>query len=292
MAAILAQQFVSAISMGCIYGLIALGYSFIWNAAGLVNVAQGNFVMFGAYIYGVTLSNKLNMPLVPALVLLVLSMGAFGVLCERVFYRPFAKASVRTTLVSLLALGMLMANAALIIWDPYPKGTKGPWGQAGLTIGGVSIFYQNIFIIVVTIVLLIAQHYFFKHTIYGKYVRAVSLDKSTAALIGIDTELSIALTFAYSSILAGLAGMLISPFLSIDASLANLGFKGFGACVVGSFSSTLGAMAGGLIIGFVEQIGTSYISSPYKDSIVYIVITLFLLFKPEGLFGRREVGSL
>jgi len=178
---ILAQQLVSALSLGCIYGLIALGYSFIWNAAGLVNVAQGNFVMFGAYIYGVTLSNWLKIPLLPSMILLMLSMGALGVFCERFFYRPFAKASVRTSLVSLMALGILMANLVLIIWNPYPKGTTGPWGQAGLTIGGVSIFYQNIFVIVATIGLLIGQQYFFRRTMYGKYLRAVSQDKATAA---------------------------------------------------------------------------------------------------------------
>lgn len=287
------QQIVSAMSIGCVYGLVALGYSFIWNAAGVVNLAQGHFVMIGGYIYGITLTNRLGLPLIPATILLVLTMGVFGVIAERVFYRPFTKANVRTALVALLALGMLLANAVLIIWDPYPKGTPGPWGQAGVTIGSVNIMYQNIFIIVMTVALLIGQWYFFKHTIYGKYLRAVSLDKATAALIGIDTERSIALTFAYSSILAALAGMLISPFLAISPQLANVGFKGFGACVVGSFSNTLGAMIGGLMIGFFEQFGSFYISSAYREAIVYIIITFFLLFRPEGLFGRKkEVGSL
>jgi len=292
-ASILAQEFVSALSLGCIYGLIALGYSFIFNAAGLVNVAQGSFVMYGGYIYGVTLSNMLHLPLIPSMILLMLSMGLMGVLAERLFYRPFAQASIRISLVGLQALGILMANAAIIIWNPYPKGTPGPWGQEGLTIQGVTILYQNIFVIVATIGLLAAQQYFFHRTVYGKYLRAVAIDKRTAALIGIDTDLAIGLTFAYSCILAGVGGMLISPFLSIDPTLGNLGFKGFGACVVGSFTSTMGAMAGGLMIGFVQVLATSYISSAYKESIIYLFITLFLLFRPQGLFGKKsELGSL
>jgi branched-chain amino acid transport system permease protein len=290
---ILLQQLVSAISIGCVYGLVALGYSFVWNAAGVVNLAQGHFVMLGGFLYGITLTNKLGLSLIPATFLLVITMGLFGILAERVFYRPFSKANIRTVLVALLALGMLLANLAIIIWDPYPKGTPGPWGQKGIMIAGASILYQNIFIIVMTLILLVGQHYFFKHTIYGKYLRAVSSDKATAALIGIDTERSIALTFAYSSILAAIAGMLLAPFLAISPQLANIGFKGFGACVVGSFSSTLGAMAGGLMIGFVEQFGSFYISSAYREAIVYLVITMFLLFRPEGLFGgKKEVGSL
>lgn len=290
---IIIQQFVSAISIGCVYGLIALGYSFVWNAAGVVNLAQGHFAMLGAFLFGVTLTNRLGISLVPATLILITTMAAFGVLTERVFYRPFSKANIRTILVALLALGMLLANLAIIIWDPYPKGTPGPWGQRGLVIGGASILYQNIFIIVMTLALLIGQHYFFKYTIYGKYFRAVSSDKATAALIGIDTERSIAMTFAYSAVVAGIAGLLIAPLMAISPQLANMGFKGFGACVVGSFSSTLGAMAGGLMIGFFEQFGSFYISSAYREAIVYVIITLFLLFRPEGLFGgKKEVGSL
>lgn len=292
-AAIVAQEIVSALALGCIYGLIALGYSFIFNAAGLVNVAHGSFVMYGGYIYGVTLSNTLHLPLIPSMIVLMLSMGLMGILAERLFYRPFAQASVRITLVGLQALGILMANAAIIIWNPYPKGTPGPWGQESLHLYGITISYQNIFVIVATLCLLVAQQYFFHRTVYGKYLRAVAIDKRTAALIGIDTDLAIGLTFAYSCILAGVGGMLISPFLSIDPTLGNLGFKGFGACVVGSFTSTMGAMAGGLIIGLVQVFAASYISSKYKESIIYLFITLFLLLRPQGLFGKKsELGSL
>jgi branched-chain amino acid transport system permease protein len=288
---ILLQQLVSGLALGCVYGLIALGYSFLFNAVGLINIAQGSFVMVGAFIYGVTLTNHLHMPFAASLPVLVVSMGLFGMLCERFFFRPFKRAHLRTVLVSLVALGMLLGNLALIVWGPYPQGTKGLFGQANLQIGSVSIFYQSIFIIVSTGLLLILQDYMFKRTMLGKVMRAVALDKDTAALMGVETDRAISLIFAYSSILGGIAGMLIAPFFSIDPFLQNIGFKGFGACIIGSFSSIGGAMAGGVLLGLVETLGAAYISSLYKDTIAFVLIIAFLIFRPEGLFGTRTEES-
>jgi branched-chain amino acid transport system permease protein len=290
---ILLQQLVSGLALGCVYGLIALGYSFLFNSVGLINIAQGSFVMIGAFIYGVTLTNWLQLPIVISLPALLISMGLFGMLCERFFFRPFKRAHVRTVLVSLVALGMLLGNLALIVWGPYPQGTKGLFGQASLRIGSVAIFYQSLFIIVVTALLLVIQHWMFRHTMVGKVMRAVALDKDTAALMGIETDTAISLTFAYSSILGGIAGMLVAPFFSIDPFLQNIGFKGFGACIIGSFSSIGGAMAGGLLLGLVETLGAAYFSSLYKDAIAFVFIIAFLIFRPEGLFGtRREESGL
>ena len=288
---ILFQQMVSGLALGCVYGLIALGYSLLFNAVGLINIAQGSFVMIGAYVYGVWFTNQFHWPFLPALASLILVMALFGMACERFFYRPFKRAHVRTMLVSLVALGMLLGNLALIIWDPYPKGTKGLFGQLTLRVGGVAIFYQSLFIIGATILLLILQHWMFKRTTLGKVMRAVALDKDTAALMGIETDMAISLTFAYSSVLGGIAGMLVAPIFSIEPFLQVIGFKGFGACIIGSFSSIGGAMAGGLLLGVVETLGAAYVSSLYKDAIAYAFVIAFLIFKPEGLFGKRGEES-
>ena len=289
--AILLQQLVSGLALGCVYGLIALGYSFLYNSVGLINIAQGSFVMIGAYIYGVWLTNTFHWPFLPALIVLIASMGIFGMACERFFYRPFKRAHVRTMLVSLVALGMLIGNLALIVWNPYPKGTKGLFGQTNLRIGEVSIFYQSLFIIGATLLLLILQHWMFTRTTLGKVMRAVALDKDTAALMGIETDTAISLTFAYSSVLGGIAGMLVAPIFSIEPFLQTIGFKGFGACIIGSFSSIGGAMVGGLMLGVVETLGAAYVSSLYKDAIAYAFIILFLIFRPEGMFGKRGEES-
>jgi branched-chain amino acid transport system permease protein len=285
------QQIVSGLALGCVYGLIALGYSFLFNAVGVINIAQGSFVMIGAFIYGVTFTNHLHASFALSLPMLIVSMGLFGMVCERFFFRPFKRAHIRTVLVSLVALGMLLGNLALIIWGAYPQGTTGLFGQATFHIGSVAIFHQSVFIIVATGLLLFLQDWMFKRTMVGKVMRAVALDRDTAALMGIETDQTISLIFAYSSILGGLAGMLIAPFYSIDPFLQNIGFKGFGACIIGSFSSIRGAMAGGILLGLVETLGAAYLSSLYKDTIAFVVIIAFLLLRPEGLFGTRVEES-
>lgn len=287
------QQLISGLAIGCAYGLIALGYSFIWNSVGLVNMAQGSFVMIGAFVFGVTLTNAMRLPFLPALFLFLIIMGLFGMVCERVFYRPLKKAHIRTVLVSLVALGMLLGNLALIIWGPYPHATQGPFGQRVLQIGSVSVLYQNLLIFTVTLALLGIQAYVFKRTLVGKVMRAVAQDKEAASLMGIESDFAVSMTFAYASILGGIAGMMIAPLFVIQTGLSALGFKGFGACVIGSFGAIMGAFAGGLILGVCEVMGASYISSLFRDTIVYLVIIAFLLFRPEGLFGsKREQSGL
>ena len=290
---ILVQQMVSGLALGCVYGLIALGYSFLYNSVGVINLAQGSFVMIGGYVYGVALTNKLHLPFPVALLVLVATMAAFGMTCERLFYRPFKRAHLRTLLVSLVALGMLIGNLALIIWSPYPQGTQGLFGQQTFTINGISIFYQSAFIFLVTGVLLAIQYWLFQRTTAGKVMRAVALDKETAALMGINTDRTVSFIFGYSSILGGVAGMLIAPVFSIDPFLQLIGFKGFGACIIGSFTSVPGAMIGGLLLGLIETMGAAYVSSLYKDAIAYAFIIAFLILRPEGLLGkRREAGGL
>lgn len=290
---VVVQQVVSGLAIGCVYGLIALGYSFLYNSVGIINLAQGSFVMIGGYIYGVFLTNSLKLPFVVSFPVLLATMAAFGMTCERLFYRPFKRAHIRTLLVSLVALGMLIGNLALIIWSPYPQGTKGVFGQDSININGVMIYMQSVFIFGMTIVLLIIQYWLFQYTMAGKVMRAVSVDKDTAALMGINTDRSVSLIFAYSSILGGIAGMLVAPVFSVDPFLQLIGFKGFGACIVGSFTSVYGAMIGGLMLGLVETFGAAYISSLYKDAIAYLFIIIFLIIRPEGLLGkRREAGGL
>lgn len=289
----LVQQLTNGVALGCIYGLIALGYSFIYNAIGLVNLAQGSFVMVGSFIYGVTLINNMKLPFFVAFFVLAVAMAIFGVICEMVFYRPLKNAHIRTVLVGLVALELLVGNLAMIIWGPYPRGTSGPFGHKLLAIGGISVSYQNIFIITVTLLLLVVQAIFFKKTILGKVMRAVAQDRDAARLMGIESDVVISATFAYSSILGGIAGMLVAPLFAIETGLASLGFKGFGACVIGAFSNILGAFAGGIILGTAEILGASYLSSVYKDSIVYLLIIAFLLLRPQGLFGKKkEHGGL
>lgn len=285
------QQLVSGLSLGCVYGLIALGYNLIWNAVSIVNMAQGSFVMMGAYIFGAFFKIKLGSPDLLAFIGMIIFMALFGMLCERLFYRPLKNAHVRTKLVALIALSILLGNLAIIIWGPYAMRVDGPFGQKLLSYGGVTISYQSIFIIIVTLILLVIQYFIFHKTTLGKVLRAVAQDKDTASLMGIETDQAVSFTFAYSAVLAGIAGMLITPVFMLETGLANLGFLGFGACIIGSFGEVTGALLGGLILGVFEIFSASYISSLYKGAIVYLLIIVFLLLRPQGLLGKGDEGS-
>ncbi|MGI6038340.1 MAG: branched-chain amino acid ABC transporter permease [Limnochordia bacterium] len=286
------QQLVGGVAMGCIYALVALGYTFIWNAVGIVNLAQGDFVTLAAFIYGISLVNHLGWPFALALVGVLLAMAVFGTSVEKVVYYPLRNAHPRTVMLSTLALSILMSNLILIVWGPYPLSTTGPFGHAILTIGDVSIPYQNIFIIAVSVVLLFLQHFFFNRTSLGKVMRAVAQNQEAATLMGIETSKIIAFTFAYSSALAGIAGVLVAPIFMISTDLGAIGMKGFASSVIGGFGQIFGAAFGGIFLGIVEILAASYISSLYKDAIVFLILILFLLVRPQGFFGRKGGESL
>lgn len=289
---LLIQQLIGGLAMGCVYALVALGYTFIWNAVGIVNLAQGDFVSLAAFIYGISLSNVLGWPFTLALLAVLVVMAVFGAGVEKVVYYPLRRAHPRTVMLSTLALSIMMANLILIIWGPYPLSTDGPFGTSLLSIGDVSIPSQNLFIIIVGVILLFLQNFFFTKTFLGKVMRAVAQNQEAAALMGIETSRIIGFTFAYSSALAGIAGVLIAPVFMISTGLGAVGTKGFASCVIGGFGQIFGAAIGGIFLGIMEVFAASYISSLYKDAIVFLVLILFLLVRPQGFFGRKGEESL
>ncbi|MGI6038473.1 MAG: branched-chain amino acid ABC transporter permease, partial [Limnochordia bacterium] len=225
------QQLTTGLAMGCIYSLVALGYTFIWNAVGIINLAQGDFVTIAAFAYAATFSNQLGLGFLPALIAVIMLMSTFGMSAERVVYSPLKDAHPRTVMLSTLALGILLSNLAIIIWGPYPVTTAGPFGQRLIRVGEVSISMQNLFVILVTLVLLVIQWLLFQRTTLGKTMRAVAQDREAATLMGIETDRTISITFAYSSSLAGIAGILLAPIFMVSVDLASVGMKGFASCV-------------------------------------------------------------
>ncbi|HHW14957.1 MAG TPA: branched-chain amino acid ABC transporter permease [Firmicutes bacterium] len=305
---IIVQQLISGLAYGCIYGLVALGYNFIWNAVGIVNLAQGDFVMVGAYLYAasfipafVKVSWLQGIP-TPwafwiALGLTALAMALVGVVAQRIVYYPLKDAHPRTILLSTVALSIFLKNFAIVAWGTYPIATAGLFGQKWLrfhlfSLGSVTVLYQYLFIFAFTGVLLLLQWLFFNRTTLGKTMRAVAQDRLAASLMGINTPGVIAVTFAYASILAGIAGVLLAPIFLVSQAMSNMGLKAYTASIVGGFGNLFGAVVGGLVVGVIEVLSASYISSIYKDALVFLVLILFLLLRPQGLFGKKVIESL
>lgn len=302
------QQLISGLAYGCIYGLVALGYNFIWNAVGIVNLAQGDFVMVGAYLYAasfipafVKVSWLQGIP-APwafwiALGLTGVAMALVGIVAQRIVYYPLKDAHPRTILLSTVALSIFLKNFAIVAWGTYPIPTAGLFGQKWLrfhlfSLGSVTVLYQYLFIFAFTGVLLLLQWLFFNRTTLGKMMRAVAQDRLAASLMGINTPGVIAMTFAYASILAGIAGVLLAPIFLVSQAMSNMGLKAYTASIVGGFGNLFGAVVGGLVVGVVEVLSASYISSIYKDALVFLVLILFLLLRPQGLFGKKVIESL
>jgi branched-chain amino acid transport system permease protein len=196
------------------------------------------------------------------------------------------------TLVAIIAtvgFGIFLKELARIIYGPEPLIYTGPFGDSMLSLGDIMIGWQQLLILLVVVALTIVQAIVLRHTMLGKVMRAVAVDRDTAALMGIPVQKVLAGTFAYSSVLAALAGMLLAPLFFVTTEMGSLvGLKGFVAMIIGGFGSIPGAILGGLILGVTENWSSYLLSSIYKDVIAFVLLLLFLSFRPQGLIPERN----
>jgi branched-chain amino acid transport system permease protein len=181
-----------------------------------------------------------------------------------------------------------MANSVLAIYGPEPQVLPGWFETPGFQFGPVYLDSQYLLIIAVTIVMVIFNFWFFERTMLGKKLQATSQDKEMASLLGISVSTMIMITFIYSAVLGGLAGILVAPVLFVSIQMGStIALKAFAATIIGGFGDVTGAIIGGLSLGIIETFGAAYISVPYKDGFAFLVLVLFLVFRPQGIFGER-----
>lgn len=285
----LTQITISGLAMGGIYALIALGYVFVWNTMAIVNFAAGEFVTFAAYIFVATFITQLGLPFFPALALTALVMAVLGAGFSRVVFARLQKQRTLVAIIATVGFGIFLKELARIIYGPEPLIYTGPFGDNMLSLGGIKIGWQQLLILLVVVALTIVQAIVLRRTMLGKVMRAVAVDRDTAALMGIPVQKVLAGTFAYSSVLAALAGMLLAPLFFVTTEMGSLvGLKGFVAMIIGGFGSIPGAILGGLILGVTENWSSYLLSSMYKDVIAFVLLLLFLGFRPQGLIPERN----
>jgi branched-chain amino acid transport system permease protein len=284
------QLLFAGLAIGGVYALVALGIVLIYRATNVVNFAQGEFSMLGAYAL-FTLWQGTGINYFAAMVLALVIMAALGLLFELGVYYPLRNRSFLPVIIATIGASIMMQNGALAVFGPSPAkirpvieaGTTG-----GVTLGGVFFDYQYVVILVVTLLLVGLQYLFFEHTLLGKKMQATSQDKDMARLLGIPVAWMIAVTFIYSTLLGGLSGMLVAPIFFVTHKMgATLGLKAFAATICGGFGDVRGAILGGLALGVVESFGAAYISVVYKDGFAFLVLILFLLLRPQGIFGEK-----
>jgi branched-chain amino acid transport system permease protein len=279
------QLLFSGIAMGFVYALCALGIVLIYTSAGVVNFAQGSLVMLGAYI-GVTMLTGLGLPMFWAIVASAIVMGFVGVVFERVAYYPLRHEDMTIVIISTIGVSVLLNDGVYVLWGRAPLFFPPLASGAPLNIFGAYVPPQNIAIAMVTLALLAFQTMFFKRTWLGRSMRAVAQDQTTASLMGIRVPRIIDITFAYSTILATIAGIFAAPLFFVSPAIAIVLSKAFASTVVGGFGSIPGAIVGGLSVGIVETFAAYYLSSAYRDAWAFLLLIIFLLFRPQGIFGE------
>ncbi|MDB4896655.1 MAG: amino acid/amide transporter rane protein 1, family [Firmicutes bacterium] len=272
---------------GGVYALLAVSLILIWNASGVVNFAQGEWLMFGAFI-GAWLVSKLHINVVLALLLTALLVGALGYLLEVTTYHPLRGQPHKSQVIATIGVSVALENLAMVIWGVYPISMPPLFGKEPIHFLGATLLPQEIGISVVTILLLGVLGLVMTRTMFGKQVRAVSNDEQAAQLLGLPVNRILRLTFAASGVIAGIAGFLVAPLYFATTTMgASLLLKTFAAVVVGGFGSIPGALVGGFSLGLIEIFATNYISSAYKDAYAFIILMAVLIVRPGGIFGER-----
>ena len=284
----LTQYLLSGLTAGAIYALVALGFALIYNASHVINFAQGEFVMIGGMSAAALVEAGLPLPL--SIVFSIAAATAVGLLLEKLAIEPARNASVVTLIIITIGASIFLRGLATLVWDKKIHRVPAFSGEAPIPLGGASLLPQVLWVLGGSALALLALGWFFRRTLAGKAMLAVSHNRLAAELMGISVRRTLAASFALSAALGALAGVLIAPiaFTSWDSGVM-LGLKGFAAAMLGGLGSAAGAVVGGLALGLVEALGAGYLSSAYKDVLAFLVILAALVFLPHGLLGRRAV---
>lgn len=278
------------LSVGMIYGLVAIGISLIYSGLDIVHFAHGEIYMIGAFI-GLTLFQKLALPYVPTLLLAVVITGLIGMLIERVFYRRLTSGGGGYTVAGMamviagFGMSIVLQNIAYLVWGPKPLPFPVPYGMP-IEVGNLTLPMSYVWIVVTAVVLMAGLHFVLRRTMLGLAIRAVAHNKDIAYLSGVNVPLMISLTFGVACALGAAAGVLIGPINYVQVQMGiGILVKAFAAAVVGGFGSLPGAVLGGLMVGVVESLGAGFISGTYKDVYAFVLLIFVLMVRPSGLLG-------
>ncbi len=287
------EQLINGLRTGSIYALIALGYTMVYGIAKMINFAHGDIIMVGAYALYV-FTSLLHLPIVIAVLLTIVVCSVLGMITEKIAYKPLRNAQPLAVLITAIGVSYFLQNLALLIFKATPIPFASIIKVPSVKLGSITLSGITIVTLIVTTICMVALTLFISKTRAGSAMRAVSEDKGAAALMGINVNETISLTFAIGSALAAVAGILyICQYETLLPTLGALpGIKAFVAAVLGGIGSIPGAMLGGIILGIIESMSKAYISTQLADAIVYGVLVIVLLVKPSGLLGKQRAEKV
>lgn len=281
------QYAFSGITVGSIYAIVAIGFNLIYSTTGILNFAQGEFVMLGG-MTAVTFAQF--MPLPVAILGAVVVVALCGAVMELLFFRRLSKHSPLHMIIITIGLSIVIREIALHIWDeqvrslPYFTGD----GCSSVRMGGAAVSPQVLWVLGTVSLVVLGLHLFFRYTLHGKAMRACSSNVRAAMLCGINTSNMRTLTFCLSGGLGALAGCVISPMTMTQYDMGtSLAIKGFAAAILGGLGNPMAGLAGGLVVGLAEAFSVSVLPSAYKDATAFTILLLVLFLRPHGIFASR-----
>ncbi|HHZ04427.1 MAG TPA: branched-chain amino acid ABC transporter permease [Acetomicrobium hydrogeniformans] len=293
------EQLLNGLTIGSFYALIALGYSMVYGVMKLINFAHGDLFALGSYL-GYTLlvwsagavSQRFGLwgGMAAALLFAFFAVGCVGVLMERVAYRPVQKSGRLPLVVSALGVSIFLENLIMAVWGPryqaYPASVVPTYT---ISLGWFHITSMQLFILILSFVLMLILYYVVQKTTFGAAIRATALDKEMATMLGIDVGKITLFIFFLGPALGGMAGVMNGMYYRQISFVMgwNYGLKAFTATILGGIGNIPAAMLGGLLLGLVEMFGAAYISSAWKDVFTFLILILILIFRPTGLIGEK-----
>ena len=295
------QQTVNGLTLGSIYGMIAIGYTMVYGIIGMINFAHGDVFMLGGFAaliaYLVLIAIFASVPVAVALVVMmaiaILMTSLWNWTIERIAYRPLRGSFRLAPLITAIGMSIVLSNFIQVSQGPRNKPIP-PLVSEVYNIYGISVSLKQILIVAVTVVMMTAFWYLVNKTSLGRAQRATEQDRKMAALLGIDVDRTISITFVMGAALAGVAGSMYLMYYGVAVFSDGFipGVKAFTAAVLGGIGSLPGALLGGLLIGLIESLWSAYFSIDYKDVAAFSILAIVLIFKPTGLLGRPEIEKV
>lgn len=285
------QLLVAALLSGSIYGLIALGYSLIYRASGIMNLAQGDAMCLGGFL-GYTFYSTLNLPIYIALPCTMICTFLIGCALEKVVIRPIFKRNVSSSalILATVAVAYIIQSLELIIWGGAPLHLRSFLKKPTITIFNVIYQTESLLCIGIAVLAMLSLHFFMKKSSFGIAMRAAAMDPEAARSCGINVDATTRITWAISVSLAGLVGVLVGPLYGVTTTLGtSMSTKGFASAVVGGYGDMYGAILGGGVLSALETFAAGYLSSSLKQMVAYIAVLLMLFAKPRGLLNVEAV---
>jgi len=282
------QLFVGGVTIGCIYGLVAVGFHIVFISTGVINFATGEQVVLGGLL-AVLFTTVIKINLFISFFLVAATAAVLGLIIERLVIRPSIKTSEISVIIATIALSIIVQNIDVLIWGKehifFPPFTKGE----PIFIKGTVISLQSFWVLGLTFLIVLSLRLFFNHTFWGKVIKGSANNMIAARIVGINTKRVIAGTFALSATITALAGIIVAPITYAGGTIGTLlALKGFIAAILGGITSTLAVLFGGILLGILEMLIAGFISSGYRDAIAIFIFMIILIIRPKGLFTFGE----